>query len=195
ETAGFGPQERGRPDRALDPAAGRCEFINAVPARERWAIDQADYAEREAAPGVKLILSDALRADLPADHFDGIFVSNFLEHLASQDETAGFLERMEAALAPGGVIAVMGPNFRYCRREYFDCADHTLVYTRVSVAGPPYAAGLEPERVPPRFLPYSFRSRFPASPRLTRWYLRSRALWPVLGQQFLVIARKPAPLG
>jgi len=28
-----------RPERVLDPAAGRFEFINAVPSAERWAVD------------------------------------------------------------------------------------------------------------------------------------------------------------
>lgn len=28
----------GQPDRVLDPAAGRCEFLNAVPSQERWGL-------------------------------------------------------------------------------------------------------------------------------------------------------------
>ena len=51
-------------------------------------------------------------ADLPHEHFDAIFVSNFLEHLPSQDAVAAFLEKMLRCTAPGGRIAVMGPNFR-----------------------------------------------------------------------------------
>ena len=30
----------GYPECVLDPAAGGCQFINAVPAHERWAVDQ-----------------------------------------------------------------------------------------------------------------------------------------------------------
>ena len=36
------------------------------------------------------------------------------------------------------------------------------------------------ETVIPRFLPYSFRGRFPASPRLTRLYLRTPLAWRLL---------------
>jgi hypothetical protein len=190
EIAPFVHERMGRPQRVLDPAAGRCEFINAVPAAERWAVDQTDYAERDADPGVTTVVSDIMDADLPPAHFDGVWVSNFLEHLLSQEQTAAFLERMRAAMAPGGRIAVMGPNFRYCAREYFDCADHTLVYTHTAIAEHLYAAGFEPERIVPRFLPYSFRGRLPATPLTTRLYLRAPALWPLLGKQFLVIGRR-----
>jgi hypothetical protein len=190
EIAPFVHERMGRPQRVLDPAAGRCEFINAVPAVERWAVDQTDYAERDAAPGVTTVVSDIMDAELPEAHFDGVWVSNFLEHLLSQEQTAAFLERMRAAMAPGGRIAVMGPNFRYCAREYFDCADHTLVYTHTAIAEHLYAAGFEPERIVPRFLPYSFRGRLPATPLTTRLYLRAPARWALLGQQFLVIGRR-----
>jgi len=179
----------GRPRRVLDPAAGRCEFINAVPADERWAVDMTAYAEREADPAVKVIVSDVMEADLPERHFDGVWVSNFLEHLPTQEHTAAFLERMRERMAPGGTIAIMGPNFRYCAREYFDCADHTLIFTHVSIAEHLYAAGFEPSRIVPRFLPYSFRGRLPPSPSLTRRYLDTPRLWPLLGKQFLVLGR------
>ena len=191
EIAPFVHEQMGSPQRVLDPAAGRCEFINAVPAAERWAVDQTDYAERDADPGVRTVVADIMDAELPAEHFDGVWVSNFLEHLLSQEQTATFLERMYAAMAPGGRIAIMGPNFRYCVKEYFDCADHTLIYTHTAIAEHLYAAGFTPERIVPRFLPYSFRGRLPATPVTTRLYLRSPLLWRVLGKQFLVIGRRP----
>jgi 2-polyprenyl-3-methyl-5-hydroxy-6-metoxy-1,4-benzoquinol methylase len=137
-----------------------------------------------------MLVSDIMDADLPRDHFDAIVVSNFIEHLPTHERTAEFLERMRDAAAPGGTIAVLGPNFRYCTREYFDCADHTLAYTHVSVAEHLYGAGFEPTRVIPRFLPYSFRGRFPASARLTRAYLNTPAAWRVLGKQFLVLGQR-----
>ncbi len=69
----------------------------------------------------------------------------------------------------------MGPNFRYCAKEYFDCADHTVILTHVGVEEHLYAAGFESESVVPRFLPYSFRGRLPASAALTRRYLGTPA--------------------
>lgn len=180
----------GRPQRVLDPAAGRGEFINAVPAQERWAVDMVAYEEGTHEPGVNVIVSDIFEADLPEGHFDGIWVSNTLEHLLSQEAVATFLEKMHGLLAPGGRIAIMGPNFRYCANEYFDCADHTLIFTHTAIAEHLYAAGFEPERIEPRYLPYSFRGRLPPQPALVQRYLQTPPLWRVLGKQFLVIGRK-----
>jgi hypothetical protein len=84
----------------------------------------------------------------------------------------------------------MGPNFRYCAGEYFDCADHTVILTHVSMAEHLYAAGFDITTVIPRFLPYSFRGLLPPSPALTSAYLRTPALWRLLGKQFLLLARK-----
>ncbi len=190
EITGFVHEMMGRPGRVLDPAAGRGEFINACPAGERWAVDQHAYAEGTYEDGVTSVVSDIFAVDLPAGHFDGIFVSNFLEHLPTHKAVAEFLGRMHAVAAPGGRIAVMGPNFRYCAAEYFDMADHTLALTHVAVAEHLYAAGFEPERVEARFLPYSFTGRLPPSSVLTRRYLRTPPAWRALGKQFLVIGHR-----
>lgn len=179
-----------RPQRLLDPAAGRREFIAAAPAPERWAVDAVDYGEAAGDPGLRVLVSDIFDTELPDAHFDGIFVSNFLEHLADPEAVHRFLRKMRAASRPGGRLAIMGPNFRYCADEYFDCADHIVVLTHVSVAEHLYAAGFEPREVIPRFLPYSFRGRFPASARLTRGYLRTPAAWRLFGKQFLVVGER-----
>jgi len=142
-------------------------------------------------PGVRTIISDIFDADLPEGRFDGIFVSNFLEHLATQDAVAAFLDRMYRCTAPGGVITILGPNFKYCGNEYFDCADHVLALTHISVAEHLYAAGFTPREVLPRFLPFSFRGILPASPSLTRAYLRMPLAWRILGKQFLIHASRP----
>src|ERR1700689_3611093 len=123
----------GKPQRVLDPAAGRGEFITAVPAAERWGVDMVKQADLEAA-GVRMIVADIMDAQLPEAPFDGVFLSNFLEHLPSQDAVGTVLGKLRAAMAPGGRIAIIGPNFRYCAREYFDCADHTVILSHVSMA-------------------------------------------------------------
>lgn len=181
----------GAPKRVLDPAAGRGEFIMAVPAAERWGVDLVSHGDAEKA-GVKMIISDIMDADLPDGYFDGVFLSNFLEHLADQNAVADVLARLSRAMEPGGRIAIMGPNFKYCAKEYFDCADHTVILSHIAVAEHLYAAGFELVAVHPKFLPFSFRGVLPPSARLTRTYLGTQLLWKVLGKQFLVIARKPA---
>jgi hypothetical protein len=189
EIAGFIHRAMGRPNCILDPAAGRCEFINAVPAEERWVVDAVDCS-RFCDSGVKQIVADVRTAELPSSYFDGIFVSNFLEHLLTQEEVAAFLTKMHGVAAPGASIAVMGPNFKYCSREYFDCADHTLALTHVAVAEHLYAAGFEIQVIHPRFLPFSFRGLLPPSPKLTRTYLRWPPAWRFLGKQFLLLATR-----
>jgi SAM-dependent methyltransferase len=180
----------GRPQKVLDPAAGRGEFIGATPAGETWAVDQVSYQEAAYKPDTKVLVSPIMEAELPAGHFDGIFVSNFLEHLYDQEAIAAFLEKMHETMEPGGRIAIMGPNYRYCADEYWDCADHYVALTHVAIEEHLYAAGFEPEKVIPRYLPYSFRGILPPSPRLTRLYLKMPAAWRILGKQFLVIGRK-----
>jgi SAM-dependent methyltransferase len=189
EIASYVHGRMGAPERVLDPAAGRGEFITAVPAAERWGVDlvsQGDFA----AAGVKMIIGDIMDTELPAGHFDGVFLSNFLEHLPSQDAVGTVLGRLREAMSPGGRIAIIGPNFRYCAREYFDCADHSVILTHVSMAEHLYAAGFEITLTVPRFLPYSFRGLLPPSPRLTRSYLHTPPLWRLLGKQFFLIASK-----
>jgi SAM-dependent methyltransferase len=184
-------EQLGRPERVLDPAAGRCEFINAVPAAERWAVDAVDYEEGVPREGTHLIVAEIMDAELPREYFGGVFVSNFLEHLLSQEAVAAFLERMYECVAPGGRIAIMGPNFRYCAREYFHFADHTVVLTERAVEEHLYAAGFEIVSVHPRFLPYTFTGRLPSHPALVSAYLRFPLAWRILGKQFLVIAERP----
>lgn len=180
----------GNPASILDPAAGLGEFIRHSPAGERWAVDAVDFGLGQD-PDVHFVQGDTLSADLPEDHFDAIWISNFLEHLLSQEQVAEFLERMLLRLKPGGRIAIMGPNFKYCYREYFDCADHTVVLSHIGVAEHLAGAGFDIERLVPRFLPYSFRGRLPAGERLVSTYLRQPLLWRLLGKQFLAIARRP----
>ncbi len=175
----------------LDPAAGWGEFINAVPASERWLVDAVEFPEHHRDPMVKAIFADIRDVELPNAYFEGIFVSNFLEHLAKPDDIADFLAQMRQTIAPGGRIVVMGPNFKYAWKQYFDFADHVLPLTHVTVLEHLAAAGFEVESVAPRFLPYSFTGRLPAWPVLTRLYLRAPLAWHALGKQFLVVGRAP----
>ena len=189
EIARYIHRRLGEPRSVLDPAAGRGEFITAVPADDRWGVDLVRQGDLESA-GVKMIIGDIMDVELPREHFDGVFLSNFLEHLPDQDSVGTVLAKLREAMQPGGRIAIMGPNFKYCARDYFDCADHTVILTHVAVAEHLNAAGFSVTAVVPRFLPYSFRGLLPPSPLLTRIYLRTPVLWRLLGKQFLVLARK-----
>ena len=94
-------------------------------------------------------------------------------------------------MAPGGRIAIMGPNYRYCAREYWDCADHYVALTHVAIAEHLYAAGFEPSSVisalPALLLPRPAAAVAGADAA----YLRMPLAWELLGKQFL---RDRAPL-
>jgi SAM-dependent methyltransferase len=181
----------GNPSVVLDPAAGACEFINAVPARERWAVDLGRQVRELAGEGVRVSVGNVADVELPAGHFEGVFVSNFLEHLDGPEACASFLEKMHRVLVPGGRIVVMGPNFRCCPREYFDFADHVLILTEQSAAEQLYAAGFELREVHARFLPLTFRGRNPPRDWVVGLYLAMPFAWRFFGKQFLLVAEKP----
>ena len=181
----------GEPQRVLDPACGLGEFINSCPADERWAADLGlDGSTLDSA--IKFISGSFFDVDLPDNHFDLIFLSNVLEHMLNQEQVNECLVRAKGKLRPGGTIVVMGPNFRYCPKEYFDCADHTVILTHIAVEEHLHTAGFEIRRTVPRFLPYSFRSRLPAWRWTTNAYLKFPPVWRILGKQFLLVATKPA---
>jgi SAM-dependent methyltransferase len=181
------------PNAVLDPAGGLCEFINLVPAKEKWTIDiEEAFITKHANPDVRIIVGSNLEVPLPENHFDAVFISNFLEHLHSQEEVALLLTRMHGCLKKGGRIAVMGPNFKYCYRDYFDFADHTVVLSELGVAEHLYGAGFELRKIIPQFFPLSFRSggALPVTPFTVNAYLNTPLAWKLLGKQFLLIGEK-----
>lgn len=190
EIADFIYKKLGCPESMLDPAAGQCEFINVVPSKEKWAIDMNPSLSEFATDGVKTVVGNNLQVALPENHFDAIFISNFLEHLESQQEVADFLHRMHCALKKHGQIAIMGPNFKYSYRQYFDFADHTVILSELAVAEHLFGAGFRVKEIHPRFLPLSFRGKLPVNRFLARVYLKLPLSWRFFGKQFLIIGQK-----
>ena len=179
-------------ERLLDPAGGLCEFINYATVREKWTIDLFEDIKQFANEDVKVIIGNNLTIDIPENYFDGVFISNFLEHLHSQEEVAHFLNRMYKSLRPKGKIVIMGPNFKYTYKEYFDFADHTVILSELGVAEHLYGAGFTLKKVYPKFLPLSFRSGgfLPVNDFTTKIYLQTKLCWKILGKQFLVVGEK-----
>ena len=178
------------PNVILDPAAGECEFINSIPANEKWAIDQNKDLINLDLVNVKTIVGNSLTIELPNDYFDAIFISNFLEHLPSPDKVSFLLEKMYYSLKNKGRIAIMGPNFKYAYKDYFDFADHYLPLTEQSIAEHLYGTGFNILKIYPKFLPLSFKSNLPPNKILVKIYLSVHFLWSFFGKQFLILAAK-----
>ena len=182
-----------KPASILDPAAGKCELINSIQSTDKWAVDLNDYFIKQYAnPDIKIVVGNIFNVPLPDNYFDAVFISNFLEHLNNQEEVSQLLEKMYKHLKPGGRIAIMGPNFKYAYRSYFDFADHTVILSELGVAEHLYGAGFSIDKIYPKFLPLSFRGGLPAGYFLVKAYLSMPFAWKIMGKQFLLIATKPA---
>jgi cyclopropane fatty-acyl-phospholipid synthase-like methyltransferase len=175
--------------RVLEIGAGYCDWINAVRAERRVAVDLWPGFARYCAASVEARVLDA-STDLPslgASAFDVVLASNVLEHFAP-DAAAAMIADVAALLRPGGRFIVVQPNFRYAWRQYFDDYTHRAVFTDVSLPNLLRAQGFHIEVVRPRFLPYSMRrARLPIRAWMVRAYLRS-PIKPGAGQM-LVIGR------
>jgi SAM-dependent methyltransferase len=177
--------------RVLEIAPGYCEFINNIEAAERVAVDLNPETRNHAAPGVVVYhcAAERLGEQVPPGHFDVAFMSNFLEHCRSRDQMLAVLRAVSTALKPGGRLMILGPNFRYCFRDYFDYFDHYLPLTEKAVVEALHLAGFSVETVLPRTLPFTFRGRLPSWPWLVRLYMRLPLAWRLFGSQFFVVAR------
>ncbi len=179
--------------RVLDVACDLGYFIRHVRAGERWATDVRDVAGA-LGPDVHFVQADglALSAALPHGYFDVVFVSNYLEHLPGPDAVVAQLREIRAVTKDHGRLIVLQPNIRYVGAAYWDFIDHRVALTEKSLIEAAAAAGFEVERLVPRFLPYTTKSRLPQSAWLVRTYLRFPPAWRLLGGQTLLVAR-PAP--
>jgi SAM-dependent methyltransferase len=175
----------------LDVACDRGYFIRHVVARERWATDLRDMSA-DVGPGIEFVQADglALLDHLPASHFDVVFMSNYLEHLANPEAVTTQLAVARDLLRPGGRVVILQPNIRLTGGAYWDFIDHKVALTDRSLAEAAEIAGLVTERVIVRFLPYTTKGRTEVPPWVVRAYLRLPIAWRFLGQQTLFIARR-----
>lgn len=181
----------GPTDTVLDLGAGNCEFINAIAAADRIAVDRRPDVADRAAPGVRVCR--ARSTDLPADltgHVDVVWISNFLEHLADSQELMATLAEVHRVLRPAGRVMILQPNIRLTREAYWDFLDHSLPLTEKSLGEALGLTGFSIELQRVRFLPYTTVSRIPIRPSLVRLYLKVRPAQLVMGKQTFVVARR-----
>lgn len=175
----------------LDIGAGYCEFINNIRARRKYAVDLNEDTHRFAAPDVEVFMCSATRLDfLPDNSIDVTFVSNFLEHLRTKEDVFEVLREIHRVSKPVGHVLVLQPNIKYAYKQYWDFFDHHIPLSDKSLAEALVIAGFDIDRILPRFLPYSTKSRLPTFPLLVKLYLKVPLVWRILGKQAFVVARK-----
>ncbi len=175
----------------LDVGAGTCEFINAVSAPRRIAVDLNPALGDNAAPGVEVHVGSAHDLSFLPDHsVDVVFTSNLLEHLPDKATVLLALQEAHRVLVPGGRLIAIGPNVRFLPGAYWDYFDHHVALSDRSLGEAVRTLGFEIVHLEPRCLPYTVKSRLPRVEMLVRLYLRVRPMssW-LLGKQFLLVAK------
>lgn len=177
----------------LDLGCGWGEFINHVAAAKKYGMDLNPALPGKLAPEVTSMQQDCSQPwQLPDNHLDIIFTSNFFEHLADKETLQRTLTEAWRCLKPNGLIICLGPNIRFLPGKYWNFWDHYLPLTDLSLQEGLELTGFSVERAWPRFLPYTMSQRFTPPLTLLRIYLRLPWLWPLAGKQFLLVARKRA---
>lgn len=177
-------------DTVLDLGAGYCEFINNIVCAHKYAVDLNNDVSKFAAKDI--IVSNKPISELTKElkeSIDVVFMSNFLEHLKSKEEVLAVLADIHNILKPDGKIMIMQPNIRYAFKGYWDFFDHNIPLSEKSVCEALILSGFTAERIIPKFLPYSIKSRLPRHSFLVYLYLKLPLLWRIFGKQMFIIAR------
>ena len=169
----------------LDLGSGYGDFINLIAAKKKYALDIGPDVKDYIAKDVVFINKPSTSlGDIPSSSLDVVFSSNLMEHLdrAEIDQTMKGIKR---AMKKEGTLILVGPNFRYAYKEYFDDYTHKTIFTHVSLADLMFEYGFHATKVVPRFLPLTLKSRLPKSYFLTKMYLNS----PIkpMGKQMLLV--------
>lgn len=177
----------------LDLGAGWGEFMAGIDAQKKYAMDLNPETGDHLPPGVTFLHQDCSRQwPVASGTFDVVFTSNFLEHLPDKPSIMRTVAEAYRCLKNDGLFIVMGPNFKYASRQYWDFWDHHIPLTELSCTELLLCTGFTIERTVARFMPYSMSNGNEPPLFLVGLYLRFPFLWPFFGKQFLVIGRKPS---
>ncbi len=171
----------------LDFGAGSGNFLRHVRAARKIAVERDEFTPPDGCE--KVVSRDGALTSVADASVDRVLASNVFEHLASPEALLAALREIRRVLRPDGRLLVLGPNWRYAWREYWDFLDHRLALSDVTLAEALAVSGFEVELMKPRFLPYTTKGNRLASPALLGLYLRLPFLHPLFGKQMFAVAR------
>lgn len=178
----------GKNKTVLDLGCGYGDFINQIQAKKKYGLDLGpdvkDYIDKE----VQFINKPSTSLEeVTTNSLDSVFSSNLFEHLDRSDIDKT-MKGIKRCVKVGGTLILVGPNFRYAYKSYFDDYTHKTIFTHVSLADLMQEYGFKPVKVMPKFLPLTLKSRLPKSYYLTKLYLHS-PIKPMGGQMLLIFER------
>jgi SAM-dependent methyltransferase len=174
----------------VDLGAGNGEFVNAIQAERRIAVDLNPQTKDFLAPGVEFIEASSNDLAILEDHsIDTIFTSNFFEHLPSPESLIDTLKECRRYLKSNGTLVIVIPNIKFVKEDFWDYLDHSLPLSHRSMLEALSLAGFKAIEVFPQFLPYTIKHQRVHPPlSLLPFYLRNRWLWRIFGKQMLIVA-------
>ena len=180
--------------KVLDIACGYGEFINSIKCKEKFAIDLNPDSKYSLSKEVKFIKDDVTNAILVLSEkkmkFDFIFCSNFLEHISNKANLEFFLKSLRELLSDTGLLVIMGPNFKYSYKNYWDFFDHHIPLTDKSMEELLLLTNYQIIEKYPKFVPFSTKTKLPKMKIFVFIYLKLRFLWYFFGKQFLFVVKK-----
>ena len=178
----------------LDVACGNGEFINYINAKYKFAVDLNPESKLFLHQNITLINEDIFKAIKillkKKLKFNLIFCSNFLEHLSKKEDLVTLLNSLKNILADDGIIIIMGPNYKYSYKNYWDFFDHHIPLTDQSLIELLDLTGYKIIEKYPKFLPFSTKSLLPKNKIFIYIYLKIKLLWFFFGKQFLFVVTK-----
>ncbi len=178
-------------DTVLDMGAGTCEFINNISCGRKYAVDINPDTEEFAAEGVTVIRPETEGSlELEGATIDVVFASNFFEHLPNRQSVIDTLGEIRRVLVPRGKLIIVQPNVKYLYMQYWDYFDHQIALSEESMREALVTSGFAIEILKARFLPYTFRSRYPKGRFFVKTYLKLSIIQRLLGKQMFILAHK-----
>ncbi|KKU88416.1 MAG: Methylase involved in ubiquinone/menaquinone biosynthesis [Microgenomates group bacterium GW2011_GWF2_47_9] len=175
----------------LDIGAGRCELINAIIAREKYALDPNPDLKRFAAGNIHLYHGNTHHLKkIKGASFDVIILSNLLEHLESRVDLLTLLSDCKRLLKKGGQVIVIQPNIDLVGARYWDHIDHIIPLNGNSLKEAFRTSGLTTVEFVKRFLPLTVKSNLPVHPSLIKLFLALPPIFRPFAGQSLLVAKK-----